>query len=304
MRDISAKVSSLREARASATLRVSPASIELIKNGKAPKGDPLPIARVAAIQAAKNTPQAIPYCHPVPVDYVGVEFTLYESTIDVVVEVRAVYKTGVEMEALTAATAAVLNLFDLLKPVDLHMEIESVRLLEKTGGKTQFALAETFSARVIVVSDSVSSEGSVDRSGASLADMLEAQGGNVAAVVVSPDEIESIIQCVQSAMGEGSGAPDLIVLTGGTGIGPRDVTPEAVIPLLTTRLEGVEHRLHAFGQDRLPTAMMGRPFAGLIGSTIVVGLPGSPGAVQDAVASLFPYLKHAFHIVRGGGHGC
>lgn len=304
MRDLSAKVSSLREARASATLRVSPASIELIKNGKAPKGDPLPIARVAAIQAAKNTPQTIPYCHPVPVDYVGVEFTLYESTIDVVVEVRAVYKTGVEMEALTAATAAVLNLFDLLKPVDLHMEIESVRLLEKTGGKTQFALAETFSARVIVVSDSVSSGGSVDRSGASLADMLEAQGGNVAAVVVSPDEIESIIQCVQSAMGEGGGAPDLIVLTGGTGIGPRDVTPEAVIPLLTTRLEGVEHRLHAFGQVRLPTAMMGRPFAGLIGSTIVVGLPGSPGAVQDAVASLFPYLKHAFHIVRGGGHGC
>lgn len=303
MRDISAKVSSLREARASATLRLSPESIELIRTGKAPKGDPLPIARVAAIQAAKNTPQTIPYCHPVPVDYVGVEFTLNESSIDVVVDVKAVYKTGVEMEALTAASAAVLNLFDLLKPVDKHMEIESVRLLDKTGGKTQFALAESFSAKVIVVSDSVSAGELPDRSGATIFELLELQGGSVGEVAVCPDMIDSIAKSVKAALAESASPPDLVVLTGGTGLGPRDLTPEAVLPLLTTRLEGIEHRLHTFGQDRLPTAMMGRPFAGLIGSTIVVGLPGSPGAVQDAVAALFPYLKHAFHIVRGGGHG-
>lgn len=299
MRDVSAKVSSLREARAEASLRVSPESIELIRTGNAPKGDPIPIARVAAIQAAKNTPQIIPYCHPVPVDCVTVDFELKDRSIEVTVDVKAVYKTGVEMEALTAAAAAVLNLFDLLKPVDHEMEIEWIRLVAKTGGKTQFGLAESFRAAVIVVSDRVSAGKAEDSSGALLAALLAAQGAEVHSLNVVADEGEQIVQAVQA----GAAQADVVVLTGGTGLSPRDRTPEAVLPLLTTRLEGIEHRLHAYGQDRLPTAMLGRPFAGLIGSTIVIGLPGSPSAVSDAVAALFPYLKHAFHIVRGGDHG-
>ncbi len=300
MRDISAKVSSLREARATATLNVSPGTVEMIQSGRAPKGDPLPIARVAAIQAAKNTPQIIPYCHPVPLDYVGVEFTLFERAIEVQVEVKAIYKTGIEMEALTGATAAVLNLFDLLKPVDKAMEIVSVRLLEKTGGKTQYANPGSLSAAVIVVSDSVAAGTKEDRSGAILEQLLSEQGAIMRGIKVAPDEPEAIKDALLSLLSE---SLNLIVLTGGTGLGPRDTTPETVLPMLTTRLEGIEHRLHSFGQERMPTAMIGRPFAGLIEKTIVLGLPGSPGAVEDAMSALFPYLKHAFHIIRGGDHG-
>jgi len=299
MRDVSAKVSSLREARAEATLRVSPATIDLIQRGGAPKGDPLPIARVAAIQAAKNTPHIIPYCHPVPVDFVGVDFEMQESSIRVVVEVKAVYRTGVEMEALTAASAAALNLFDLLKPVDTEMVIESVQLLEKTGGKTQFALQQDFTAVVIVVSDSVFGGQAQDRSGSILKQMLCEEGGSVGDITITPDDIDAISTAVLAAL---AANPDLIVLTGGTGVGPRDHTPSAVLPLLSVRLEGIEHRLHAYGQDRLPTAILGRPFAGIKDRSVVIGLPGSPGAAEDAVRALFPYLKHAFHIVRGGGH--
>lgn len=299
MRDVSAKVNSLREARAEASLRVSPESITLIREGRAPKGDPLPIARVAAIQAAKNTPQIIPYCHPVPVDCVTVDFELKDTTIEVVVDVKAVYKTGVEMEALTAAAAAVLNLFDLMKPVDDHMEIEWIRLAKKTGGKTQFALAEGFRASVLVVSDRVSRGESEDRSGQVLAESLRQHGAEVAEIRVVPDEPAQIVSAVQDRIAE----VDVLMITGGTGLGPRDQTPEAVLPLLSTRLSGIEHKLHSYGQDRLPTAMLGRPFAGLIGSTIVVGIPGSPGAVGDAVAALFPYVKHALHVLRGGNHG-
>lgn len=297
MRDVSAKSSSLRTAIASATLRVSPESIQLLRDGKAPKGDPLPVARVAAIQAAKNTAQIIPYCHPVKIDYVGVEFSLGSDTIQIRVEVKAIDRTGVEMEALTAAAAAALNLFDLLKPVDDAMRIEGIQLDQKTGGKSQFPAPDAFSAAIVVVSDSVSKGEKEDSSGRLMAQRLVEKGASVAPLATVPDEPDAIRAALEQHRGS-----DLLFLLGGTGAGPRDGTPEAAIPLLDRRLEGIEHRLHAFGQARLPAAMLGRPFAGLRNGTVVIGLPGSPGAASDAVDALFPYLTHVLHIVRGGGH--
>ncbi|MEQ1933748.1 MAG: cyclic pyranopterin monophosphate synthase MoaC, partial [Fimbriimonadaceae bacterium] len=91
MRDVSAKPNSLRTARAEALIQISTVTIELIRSGNAPKGDPLGVARVAAIQAAKNTPMLIPYCHSVPLDYVGVEFELRDDSILVTVDVKAIY---------------------------------------------------------------------------------------------------------------------------------------------------------------------------------------------------------------------
>jgi len=299
MRDVSAKANSLRTAKAEATLRVTPSTIDLIRSGNAPKGDPLSVARVAAIQGAKNTPQVIPYCHSVPLDYVGIDFDLSDDRIVVTTEAKAIYKTGVEMEALTAAAVAALNLYDLLKPVDEDMEILSVRLLEKMGGKTDYVSADRFGFAVIVVSDRVSRGEAADSSGATLGELLEGHGGTGRWSATVPDEPDQIAEAVRSACGQ---SVDLIVLTGGTGLGPRDRTPEAVLPLLDARATGLEAQLLAYSRDRLPTSMLGRPFAGRIGRTLVVGLPGSPGAVQDAMAALFPYVKHAFHILGGGGH--
>ena len=104
-----------------------------------PKGSPLAVAKVAAIQAAKNTSTIIPYCHPIPVEFVGVEFHLDEDSIEIECTVRAVYKTGVEMEALTAASVAALTIYDMAKMVDDLMQIESVTLISKKGGKSDFA---------------------------------------------------------------------------------------------------------------------------------------------------------------------
>jgi cyclic pyranopterin phosphate synthase len=299
MRDVSAKTSSLRTAVALARLEVSPQSIVLIEQGQAPKGDPRPIARVAAIQAAKKTSDIIPYCHPVMVDYVGVEFELGESYIDVRVEVKAIDRTGVEMEAMTAAAAAALNLFDLLKPVDSHMLISYVRLEEKTGGKSQVPSGGNFRAAILIVSDSVSSGQKQDESGALMAELLAQHGGEVAERMCVADEPAQIVQALEKLM---ASRVDFIFLLGGTGAGPRDRTPETVLPMLDRRLNGLEHRILAYAQARLPAAMLGRPFAGVIGQTIVIGLPGSPGASTDAVNALFPYLTHALHIVQGGGH--
>jgi cyclic pyranopterin phosphate synthase len=109
-----------------------------VREGTVPKGDPLPVARVAAVMAAKNTPDIIPYCHPLPVESVKVRFSVGEDRIEVETETKTSAKTGVEMEALTAASVAALTLYDMLKQLDMGMTIESVRLLEKRGGKSDF----------------------------------------------------------------------------------------------------------------------------------------------------------------------
>ena len=138
MWDVSGKDNTARTATAEATLKVHPETILAIKNQAVPKGDPFPVAKVAAVQAAKNTPDIIPYCHPLPLTHVGVEFEISNDTIHITVQTKTDYKTGVEMEALTAASAAALTLYDMLKQIDMGMTIESIRLIEKTGGKSDY----------------------------------------------------------------------------------------------------------------------------------------------------------------------
>lgn len=138
MWDVSGKDNTARTARAQAVLRVGQPTMQAIRTGAVPKGDPIPVAKVAAVQAAKNTPAIIPYCHPLPLTHVGVEFELGVDTITITVETKTDYKTGVEMEALTAVSAAALTLYDMLKQIDMGMTIESVKLLKKTGGKSDF----------------------------------------------------------------------------------------------------------------------------------------------------------------------
>jgi len=142
MRDVSEKQVTRRTATARATLRARPETIETIREGRLPKGDPLPVAKVAAIQAAKNTSQIIPYCHPLPVEHLGVEFEVGTDFITVTTKVVAHYKTGVEMEALTAAAVAALSIYDMAKMIDPAMAVEQVVLIEKTGGKSDFARSE------------------------------------------------------------------------------------------------------------------------------------------------------------------
>jgi cyclic pyranopterin monophosphate synthase len=142
MWDVSGKDNTVRTATAQAVLRAKRETLKAIREGSVPKGDPIPIAKVAAIQAAKNTPSIIPYCHPLPLTHVGVEFEFSIETILITVTTKTDYKTGVEMEALTAASAAALTLYDMLKQIDMGMTIESIKLIQKTGGKSDFKCEE------------------------------------------------------------------------------------------------------------------------------------------------------------------
>lgn len=134
MVDVSGKADTRRTARAHAFVRMSPAVIEQLSSN--PKGDPLEVARVAGIMAAKRTWELIPMCHPILLSHVDVEASVETEGVRIVASAATVSGTGVEMEALTAAAAAALTVYDMTKALDKGIEIQDVYLLEKTGGKS------------------------------------------------------------------------------------------------------------------------------------------------------------------------
>ncbi len=302
MRDVSHKINTLREAVAQAELRVAPESIAAIREGRVPKGDPLPVAKVAAVQAAKNTPLLIPYCHPVPVDFVGVEFDLGEDRIVVTTTVKAIYKTGVEMEALSAASAAALNLYDILKPIDETLEITGVKLLSKKGGKSDWHRTPRGSIRaaVIVSSDSIAAGRKRDLSGLAIRERLEREGIEVVDYRILPDEPEVLEEALRNCSDRDG--LNLVVTTGGTGFGPRDNMPEVMHRIVEREAPGIAEAMRAYGQQRTPYSMLSRGVAGIRGRTLFVNMPGSRGGVADSLDAVMPHLLHAFKMLRGEGH--
>lgn len=134
MVDISAKEDSVRIAVASARVRMKPETATVIRTGTAQKGDVLGVAQVAGIMAAKNTPQIVPMCHPLMLTGTDISFNVCDDAVDITATVKTTGKTGVEMEALTAASVAALTIYDMVKAVDKEMTIENVRVESKSGG--------------------------------------------------------------------------------------------------------------------------------------------------------------------------
>lgn len=138
MVDVGGKNETRRIARASGRIRMLPATLDLITSGSAKKGDVLGIARIAAIQGSKRTSELIPLCHPLALTHVDVAFNIdaADNAVECIVTAETLGRTGVEMEALTAASVALLTIYDMCKAVDRGMEMGQIRLLEKLGGKS------------------------------------------------------------------------------------------------------------------------------------------------------------------------
>ena len=137
MVDVSEKTESVRESLASALVRMKPETLALIQAGEMPKGDVFACARVAGIMAAKRTPELIPLCHPIPISMVSVDFeVLAEDQLRIIARVKTTFKTGVEMEALTAVSVAALTVYDMCKAVDRGMQILQIQLEQKSGGSS------------------------------------------------------------------------------------------------------------------------------------------------------------------------
>jgi cyclic pyranopterin phosphate synthase len=302
MFDIGDKSETLRIATARAIVKVRPKTIQLIKEGKSPKGNIVDAARISATMAAKRTWDLLPYCHPIPIDHIKVDILIKTESIEVEIQVKTTWKTGVEMESLTGASIAALTIYDMLKPIDESLVIESIKLLEKSGGVKDFyeKYTQPLKAVVMVISDSVSKGERRDKSGKLAVERLNSSGFEVVDYRVIPDDTSQIESSLIIACDEWK--VDLVLTCGGTGLGPHDITPEATGRLLDKEVIGISEALRMHGQKRTPLSMLSRGAAGVRGKTVIVNLPGSVKAVSESLDALIPGILHASKMLGGHGH--
>jgi cyclic pyranopterin phosphate synthase len=302
MFNVSSKPDTYRIARAQAILNIHPKTAALLAAGDSPKGNIIEAAKFAATTGAKKTPDLIPYCHPIPLDHIVVNVSVKSRAVEVNVEVKSIWKTGVEMEALTGACIGILTIYDMLKPVDNSLSIGSVKILNKFGGLGDFGSKQVKKNRaaVIVISDSVAAGKRIDKSGKFIAKNLKDRGMEVVEYKVLPDERSSIEKHLKDY--SDNLHLDLILTTGGTGIGPRDITPEATRKVIEKEVNGIADASRAYGQRRTPLSMLSRGLAGVRGRTVIINLPGSLRAVSEYLDFLFPGVEHAFQMIKGNGH--
>lgn len=302
MVDITFKSSTLRTAIAQAIVSVSKQeTIDAVINKTVPKGDVFEMAKTAGLFGVKRTSDMLPDCHPMPVEQTSVEYEIDGLNIIITISVKTIYKTGVEVEAMHGASVIALTMYDMLKPIDKGIEINNIKLLNKRGGKSDFKdkFKEDVKASVVVCSDSISAGKKEDRAGKKIIEKLEASNVAIDSYVIIPDEIEDIQAKVNEAVNK---EIDLLIFTGGTGLSPRDVTPEALLPMLDREIPGIAEAMRSFGQDRTPYSMLSRSVAGMKKNTLILALPGSTNGAKESMDALFPSLLHIFRILKGAEH--
>lgn len=321
MADVRRKRITARRAVAMGELSAGAAAFVQIVERRLPKGDAMVMAEIAGLQGAKNASQLMPLCHPLPLEYIDVrcEPIAERHAIRVYCEVATFARTGVEMEALAGASAALLTLYDLTKPVEPALAIGGVRLLFKEGGKKGLWLhpdgmtaaerehykprgitkLNNISAAVITLSDRASRGEYADASGPLLVERLRDLGADVSDVELHPDEPEPLAARLRELAEHGV---QLVLCTGGTGLGPRDRTPEALAMVADRHVDGIGELFRSESSQHTAMAWLSRAHAVLIDRTLVIALPGSAKAVAQGMDILAPVLAHALSMAAGGGH--
>ena len=295
------KNNTLIKALAEAVLSVSSQeTIDAIVNNTVPKGNVFEMSKTAGLFAAKKTSDMIPDCHPLPIEFASIQFEIKDLDVHITSEIHTIYKTGVEVEAMHSVSVVALTMYDMLKPIDKNIEIKNIRLIEKKGGKSDIKdSGEGINASVIVCSDSIFAGKKEDKAGKAIISSLEKNNVTINDYVIIPDEILDIQNKIKSDVESGIG---LIMITGGTGLSKRDVTPEAVRPLLDREILGVAEAIRSYGQLRTPYSMLSRSVAGMIGETLVIALPGSTKGAEESMDAVFPGILHIYKILNGGKH--
>ena len=319
MIDIGEKKDTQRRAVASGSFFAQASTISRIKNRTLPKGDVLVLSEVAGIQGAKKTAELLPLCHPLSLTSVRVWHECGEDQIRVYCEAKTVGKTGVEMEALGGVSAALLCIYDLTKGIDPVLRIGEIQLDLKEGGKsgvwhhpgaelntpTPKKNLEGLRSAILVMSDRCFKKEAEDLAGPAAQTWLEAHGSTVLKLEVLPDDRNTLMNHLSQLVKVDS--PDLVITSGGTGLSPRDITPETVLELARElngrEVPGFGELLRADGAKKTEMSWLSRSTAVLIGKTLIVCLPGKPSAVVEGLESISHLIKHAVHTSKGVNHG-
>jgi cyclic pyranopterin phosphate synthase len=311
MVDVGEKPVSARRAVAAATVRMRPEVLATLLEAGGPKGDAFVVARLAGIGAAKQTSLLIPLCHPIPLDHLEVELSADREAglVTIRAEARATARTGVEMEALTAASVAALTLYDMAKALQRDIVVERVELLSKEGGRSgswsrhaavAAPPAATHEVAVITCSTRAAAGERDDASGPAVIAALRDAGFEVAPEpVVLPDD-EDLIAAALIALADGGAR--LIVTSGGTGLTPGDRTPAATRRVIDREVPGLAELMRAAGIASTPMAALSRGVVGARGTTLIVNLPGSPRGAIESLTAVLPILRHALEQLAGGDH--
>ena len=320
MIDVGTKRPTKRRAIASGQILMSRGAFTKLREKSLPKGDPLPMAEIAGVLGVKKTPEILPMCHTLPIEQALVQCVLDEqkTAVQVFGQVATFGKTGVEMEALMATNAALLTLWDLLKSTDPFLTITETRLLVKTGGKSGVWVNKDYTpewlleqlppadkmagktAGVLVMSDRASQGVYEDASGQLLHKYLTENGADMPFYEIIPDEADRIETAIKEAVS--THQPDVLFACGGTGPGPRDVTPEVVEKTCDRMLDGLGELLRYESGYFTETAWLSRMTAGMAGATLVIALPGSAKAVKECIEIMEPFLGLAIERIAKQGY--
>lgn len=321
MADIRDKRPTARRAVAVGELLAGPLAYPMIVARRLPKGDALALAEVAGLQGAKSASTLMPLCHPLPLELVRTLCVPVpeRNAIRVYCECASQARTGVEMEALAGVSAALLTLYDLSKPVEPALTFGGVRLLFKEGGKRGLwqhpeGMSEAEQARfrpraplaldgvpcaVLTLSDRATEGVYADASGPVLVEGLRQLGAQVSASEVLPDGIEPLATRLRALADAGV---RLCLCTGGTGLGPRDLTPEAFACVADRRVEALAQMLRTLSAQHTPLAWLSRAEVVQVGRMLAFALPGSPRAAAQCMDILAPVLGHALRMLDGVPH--
>ncbi len=291
MDDSSSNPAAQQSAKAEGKIFFSNGAREILLKENTPKTDVVTAAKVAGIQAAKRASEVIPFHHANTLNWVELNFSAGEDHIKIESTVKAVSRSGLEMEALTAVSVAALTLLDICKEHDQQVNIQDLKLVPKVSKKKMLTVKTPIKVGIIVISDRITAGLADDEVGQLLQSGFANAGYHANNYSIISNDSDKLIEKVQEWLEQ---SIELIITAGGNGIGPRDITLTSLEPFFDFRMEGLEQTLHSIAQVNNNGFFVDRLAVGKIGKTIVICLPIDVALAQDALNVILPNMHQAF----------